>query len=68
MEPDAPDMRDLLKREQDEALTRPRNEALEKHGADIEAEILSRLQKKPREDRPTVTPKKNRQGPDMDMG
>lgn len=38
-----PDVRDMLKQEWNEAATRPRNEALEKHGADIEAGIMEEL-------------------------
>jgi|ERR1700685_2352483 len=37
-----PPAREIFKQEWDEAATRPRNEALEKHGADIEAEIMER--------------------------
>ena len=38
-------LRDALKREDDDSLKgRPRNEALEKWGADIEAEILRNIQ------------------------
>ena len=37
--PGEPHLRDILKREFDEAQTRPRNEALEKWGPKIEAEI-----------------------------
>jgi hypothetical protein len=41
--PHWPQARDVLKREWNEASTRPRNEALEKHGAEIEAEVMERL-------------------------
>jgi hypothetical protein len=41
-----PSLRDILRREHDELLKgRPRDEALEKWGANIEAEILLDLQK-----------------------
>ena len=58
----APPLRDVLKREYDEAQKRPRNEALEKWGPMIEAEIerdLQRLRRKTRS---------KRDGPGMDMG
>jgi hypothetical protein len=43
-----PPLRDVLKREHDETLRgRPRDEALEKWGADIEEQILRYLQKLP---------------------
>ena len=58
----APPLRDVLKREYDESQSRPRNEALEKWGPMIEAEIerdLQRLRRKART---------KRDGPDRDMG
>jgi len=43
-----PPLRDVLKREHDETLRgRPRDEALEKWGAEIEEQILRDLQKLP---------------------
>jgi hypothetical protein len=56
-----PPLRDVLKREHDEAQRRPRNEALEKWGPMIEAEIERDLQRQRRKTQP------KRDGPDMDM-
>jgi hypothetical protein len=57
-----PPLRDVLKREYDDAQNRPRNEALEKWGLMIEAEIERDLQRLRRK---TWT---KRDGPVMDMG
>jgi hypothetical protein len=44
-----PHLRDILKRERDEVLKgKPRNIALEKWGAEIEADILADLEKRKR--------------------
>jgi hypothetical protein len=68
-----PHLRDVLKREYNEA--RPRNEALEKWGPMIEEEIMRDLAKERQEKqskhpdklpKPVKYPKKD--GPDMDMG
>ena len=57
-----PPLRDVLKREYDDAQKRPRNEALEKWGPMIEAEIERDLQRLRRKTRT------KRDGPVMDMG
>jgi hypothetical protein len=68
-----PHLRDVLKREHNEA--RPRNEALEKWGPMIEEEIMRDMAKERQEiqskhpdklPKPVKHPKKD--GPDMDMG
>src|ERR1700676_1265098 len=43
LSPRWPDARDALKEEWDRAATRPRNEALEKHGAALDTEITEQL-------------------------
>lgn len=70
-----PQLRDVLKREHDEAQKRPRNIALEKWGPLIEAEIEAELARERREARiarlmKSPTPRKHpgKDGPDMDMG
>ena len=57
-----PQARDVLKREWDEAANRPRDIALEKHGATIETKILEQLWPRAR-DESTPEP----QEPDRDM-
>jgi len=67
-------LRDILKREHDEAQRRPRNEALEKWGPLLEDEILRSMERERHQGGPEnparspapVKPPK-RSGPDMDM-
>jgi hypothetical protein len=56
-----PHLRDVLKREHDEAQGRPRNEALEKWGPVIENEIERDLERERQQKQPKMD------GPDMDM-
>jgi hypothetical protein len=64
-EPHWPQARDIEKREWDETSTRPRNEALEKHGPAIEGEILEQLWPQARDDEPgTHGPARD---PDIDI-
>ena len=56
-----PHLRDVLKREHDEAQARPRNEALEKWGPMIEEEIERHLERGRCKKQPKMD------GPDMDM-
>jgi hypothetical protein len=68
-----PQLRDVLKREHDEA--RPRNEALEKWGPMIEDKIMRDLERerrakqvKPPDRSPAPGRHPKKDGPDMDMG
>jgi hypothetical protein len=69
-----PPLRDVLKRQHDEAQGRPRNEALEKWGPGIEAEIEREMARRRRLEKPlpplfpSPAPAMPREkaGPDMD--
>ena len=67
-----PHPRDLLEQEMlEEAKGRPRDVGLEKHGADIEAQILRDLERMHRTEvqrQPSAPePERERRGPDFDM-
>jgi hypothetical protein len=63
-------LRDMIKREHDEAQKRPRNEALEKWGAIIEEQMQRDMQRQERDSRhqskPAAPTPPQRDGPDLD--